>query len=176
MKPITGIRKQMWEKLSEEERSNIPYLLVQQLPAGTRFHYASPKSRGTHYETASHDGSVCQTGDASRAGALAIAGNEGVVYAFMNIKHQQTIGWTLIVVGVGIIILSQKIVFPGLEMLLGIETIVGSENVVRYPDGSYVFTNPGAMMRWIVAVAMVGVAIASGGSWLVFGRRKSGTP
>ena len=79
------------------------------------------------------------------------------------------------VLGVCIMVLSQKIVLPGLEALLGIETIVGRENVVYDPDGSYVFTNPGAMVRWIVSVAVVGVAFACTGGWFLFrgGRPKA---
>jgi hypothetical protein len=62
---------------------------------------------------------------------------------------------------------SNKIVFPGLERLVGIETIVGKENVVYQPDGSYYFTNPGAMMRWIFSVAAVGILIFSIGVWFL---------
>jgi hypothetical protein len=72
-----------------------------------------------------------------------------------------------------IVVLSQKIVFSGLEALLGIETIVGRENVVYEPDGSYMFTNPGAMVRWIVSVAVIGVALACGGSWFLFRCRRT---
>ncbi len=90
----------------------------------------------------------------------------------MSIARKRAFGWSLIVLGVCIVALSQKIVFPGLEALLGIETIVGRKNVVYEPDGSYVFTNPGAMVRWIVSVSVIGLAVAFGGCLLLFrGRR-----
>ena len=77
------------------------------------------------------------------------------------------------VAGVLIILFCEKIVFPGLEMTLGIETLVGSENVVYEPDGSYVFTNPGAMVRWIASVAAVGMGLAGAGGFLLFRQRQS---
>lgn len=91
----------------------------------------------------------------------------------MSITRKRVFGCSLIVLGVCIVVLSQKIVFPGLEALLGIETIVGRENVVYQPDGSYMFTNPGAMVRWIVSVAVIGVALACGGGWLLFRSRRA---
>ena len=90
----------------------------------------------------------------------------------MSITRKRAFGWSLIVVGACIVVLSPKIVFPGLEVLLGIETIVGHENVVYEPDGSYIFTNPGAMVRWIVSVAVIGVALACGGGWFLFRSRR----
>jgi hypothetical protein len=68
-----------------------------------------------------------------------------------------------------VIIMSKWIVFPGLERLLGIETIVGKSNVIYESDGSYYYTNPGAMMKWILSVASIGLAISSSGAWLLFG-------
>jgi hypothetical protein len=67
----------------------------------------------------------------------------------------------LVVVG-----FSNKIVFPGLERLIGIETIVGKDNVVYQPDGSYLFTNPRRMVEWIGAVILLGVLMISFGIWL----------
>ena len=74
-------------------------------------------------------------------------------------------------IGVLVILFSRTIVFPGLEITLGIETIVGRENVSYQPDGSYYFTNPGAMQRWILSVAGIGLAIVALG---VFGIRQAG--
>jgi hypothetical protein len=91
----------------------------------------------------------------------------------MSFTRQRAIGWSLILLGVCIAVLSQKIVFPGLEALLGIETIVGRENVVYQPDGSYVFTNPGAMVRWVVSVAVMGIGLAFGGAWFLFRSRRA---
>jgi len=61
---------------------------------------------------------------------------------------------------------SDKIVFPCLERLIGIEAIVGKENVSYQPDGSYYFTNPKAMMEWTLAVAILGLLIHAIGIWL----------
>jgi hypothetical protein len=66
----------------------------------------------------------------------------------MSIKSKRSIGCTLLAVGICTAVFSYKIVFPGLESLLGIETIVGKKNVVYLADGGYAYTNPGAMLRW----------------------------
>ena len=68
-------------------------------------------------------------------------------------------------------VFSQKIVFPGLESLLGIETIVGKENVVHLPDRGYGYTNPGAMVRWIASVFWFGILLSGAGSVLIFRAR-----
>ena len=88
-------------------------------------------------------------------------------------KPRKLIGWSLIVSGVLILVFSKKIVFPGLEKLVGIETIVGTQNVVYYPNGNYVFTNPGAMIRWIASVAAIGISIALTGVLVLIHRRKN---
>jgi hypothetical protein len=90
----------------------------------------------------------------------------------MKAKQKQVVGWTLISFGLLVVVFSNKIVFPGLERLLGIETIVGSGNVVYQDDGGYLFTNPGAMMRWILSVAAAGVVICASGIWLLFRAQK----
>jgi hypothetical protein len=72
-------------------------------------------------------------------------------------------GTMLIVIGLSIVVFSNKIVFPGLELLVGIETIVGKENVVYLEEGGYIFTNPGAMARWICSVAGIGILICASG-------------
>jgi hypothetical protein len=84
----------------------------------------------------------------------------------------KVLGWTLVVMGVLIVVFSRSIVFPGLELSLGIETIVGSENVSYQPDGSYYYTNPGAMMRWIASVAGVGLLIAALGVFSILKARR----
>jgi len=88
-------------------------------------------------------------------------------------KSPKLIGWLLIVFGILIVIFSNKIVFPGLERIVGIETIVGKQNVVYQPDGSYLFTNPGAMAKWILSVAAIGILILSVGIWLLLRSRKN---
>lgn len=78
-------------------------------------------------------------------------------------KLRKPIGIVLIVSGVLVVIFSHQIVFPGLEKIVGIETIVGKENVSYGPDGSYWYTNPGAMMKWVASVAAIGILIAFSG-------------
>ncbi len=91
----------------------------------------------------------------------------------MKFGRKNALGWALVAIGVLIAALSPQIVFPGLERLLGIETIVGKENVSYFPDGNYVFTNPGAMVRWIMTVAASGLAIAFAGVCVLFKARRS---
>jgi hypothetical protein len=89
----------------------------------------------------------------------------------MKGTRARAIGWGLVLAGLLVVVFSNKIVFPGLERLLGIEAIVGRENVVYQPDGGYSFTNPGAMMRWILLVAAVGVLACASGIWLLLRTR-----
>jgi hypothetical protein len=88
-------------------------------------------------------------------------------------QFSRAVGWTLMCLGLLVVVFSNKIVFPGLERLVGIETIVGRENVVYQPDGGYLFTNPGAMMRWILSVAAVGIVVGASGIWLLLRARRS---
>lgn len=88
-------------------------------------------------------------------------------------KPWKWIGIALVVSGALIVIFSRWIVFPGLERLVGIETIVGQENVIHEPDGSYWYTNPGAMMRWIAAVASIGISIALTGVLVLIHKKKN---
>jgi hypothetical protein len=91
----------------------------------------------------------------------------------MSIAFKRTAGWLLIILGLCIVVMSQKIVFPGLEILLGIETIVGRENVIYHPGGGYMFTNPGAMMRWILSVACFGLLLAGSGGIILYRTRSN---
>ena len=86
----------------------------------------------------------------------------------MSTTRKKAIGWVLVGIGICIAAFSQKIVFPGLESLLGIEAIVGKQNVVYLADGGYAYTNPGAMVRWIASVAGLGVVVAGIGGTLAF--------
>jgi hypothetical protein len=76
-------------------------------------------------------------------------------------RIRRMIGWLCILSGSAIVLCSPKIVFPGLELLLGIEQIVGSQSVWYLPDGSYMYTNPSAAMKWIALVALVGVTLTT---------------
>ena len=89
----------------------------------------------------------------------------------MKTTCSKAVGWLLTLLGVLVVVFSQKIVFPGLERLVGIETIVGKQNVVYQADGGYLFTNPGAMMRWISSVAAIGIVICLSGIWLLYRAR-----
>ena len=84
----------------------------------------------------------------------------------------RVVGWLLVVIGILVVVFSRTIVFPGLERTLGIETIVGRENVSYEPDGSYLFTNPAAMLRWIASVAGVGTLTAEFGVACIFKARR----
>jgi hypothetical protein len=86
--------------------------------------------------------------------------------------RKRLLGWLLISLGMLVAIFSQKIVFPGLERIVGIETIVGKENVVYLPDGGYGYTNPRAMLEWISAVVTVGISTCLVGCWLLLQARK----
>jgi hypothetical protein len=82
------------------------------------------------------------------------------------------VGWILNLLGVLILAFSSKIVFPGLERILGIETIVGKENVVHLSEGGYAYTNPAAIFCWIFLVAAIGAIIAMLGCWFLYRARK----
>jgi hypothetical protein len=90
----------------------------------------------------------------------------------VKIITTKRMGWLLIVVGALLVIFSKWIVFPGLERLVGIETIVGRDNVFYTPDGGYYFTNPGAAIHWILSVAGIGFLILLSGCWLLFRARR----
>jgi hypothetical protein len=93
-----------------------------------------------------------------------------VVKAFNREKRKTKLknifGCFLILVGLLVVAFSNKIVFPGLERLVGIEAIVGKENVVYEPDGGYYFTNPTAMVEWVGSMAIFGLLICFVGIWL----------
>ena len=63
--------------------------------------------------------------------------------------------------GLIIAIFSGKIVSPGLEVLLGIETLVGKTNVIYLDTGGYMYTNPESMIRWIASVAAMGLLMSA---------------
>lgn len=90
----------------------------------------------------------------------------------MNTKRKRIVGGLLVLLGGLIAVFSAKIVFPGLEWLLGIETIVGKESVVYLEGGGYAYTNPGAMIRWICSVAAVGVVLCGIGVWMIVRARR----
>ena len=90
----------------------------------------------------------------------------------MSGRRSQTVkrfGILLVLVGVIIAITSEKIVFPGLELLLGPEVIVGRNNVHWLPGGQgYLMTNPAAMIHWIWGVAAIGLLLICTGVAVIF--------
>jgi hypothetical protein len=76
------------------------------------------------------------------------------------------LGLLLIFGGVMVMAFSPAIVTPGLEGLLGIDTIVGKNNVVHLQGGGYAYTNPSAFARWIASVVAIGISSCIGGLWL----------
>ena len=85
-----------------------------------------------------------------------------------TITTLRLLGWMLVVMGVLIVVFSRSIVFPGLESTLGIETIVGRENVSYQSDGSYYYTNPGATIRWTLSVIGIGLLVLAFGVLIIF--------
>lgn len=81
-------------------------------------------------------------------------------------------GIILMILGGLTAIFSNKIAFPGLESVLGIERMVGKANVVYLDGGGYIFTNPGAMAKWIVGMAVVGLVIFGIGVRMFRGKRR----
>jgi len=90
----------------------------------------------------------------------------------MKVAPKKVTGWFLVLLGATVVVFREPIVFPGLERLVGIETIVGKENVVYPPEGGYGFTNPTAQMYWISSVGAIGVAICAVGIWLLIRANK----
>jgi hypothetical protein len=84
----------------------------------------------------------------------------------MKMTTRNFIGYCLMLVGLLVMAFSKQIAFPCLERVLGIQTMVGKENVVFQPDGSYYFTNPRAVMLWVLAVVTIGLFIHIIGIWL----------
>ncbi len=68
--------------------------------------------------------------------------------------------------GLLVVAFSKQIVFPGLEHLIGVETIAGKNNVVYQPDGSYYFTNPRRIVGWVLSVMVIGALIVAFGIWI----------
>lgn len=58
-------------------------------------------------------------------------------------------------------------ILTGLEILWGIEAIVGSEWVLYLPEGGYIYTNPMASVAWLLRINLMGIALMIGA--LLFG-------
>jgi len=91
----------------------------------------------------------------------------------LKLTLKTAFGCVLVIIGLLVIASSKQIVFPGLERVVGIETIVGKDNVVYQSDGSYYFTNPAAMVHWIDSVKMIGLVVCSIGIWTLIRFKKS---
>lgn len=88
---------------------------------------------------------------------------------------KKTVSLLLIVAGIFTFLFSETIVFSWIERIIGIEAIVGKENVVYLEDGSYLYTNPMAMILWEGSVSFIGLVLAITGIILLIIRRKSKT-
>jgi len=84
----------------------------------------------------------------------------------MKISARFVSGLVLVLMGLLTICFCDKIVFPGLSHLVGVEKIVGENNVVYRPDGSYYFTNPRRMVEWSLSVMVFGVFVIMLGIWI----------
>jgi hypothetical protein len=91
----------------------------------------------------------------------------------MKISVKFASGLILILIGLLTVCFCDKIVYPGLSHLVGIENIVGKDNVVYRPDGSYYFTNPRRMVEWTLSVMVFGIFIIVIGIWISGIRLKS---
>jgi hypothetical protein len=90
----------------------------------------------------------------------------------MKITLLRITGWLLSLIGALIVLCSPKIVFPVLERALGIETIVDRANVIYFTTGGYAYTNPSAVMHWILSVAAIGGTVCAAGIFLLRQSRK----
>jgi hypothetical protein len=75
-------------------------------------------------------------------------------------------GLAIILLGLFAIGFCEEIVVDGLARVVGIEAIVGKENVIYRPDGSYYFTNPRAVVEWSASVLLSGILIVLIGIWI----------
>lgn len=84
----------------------------------------------------------------------------------------KSIGIILIVLGALTIVFSEEILFPYISNIVGIETIVGKDNVIydnpSDPNSSYCFTNPVAMIVWKAGIALCGLILLCFGLAIVF--------
>jgi hypothetical protein len=75
------------------------------------------------------------------------------------------LGAALHITGIAIALFSYFILFGVVEPIIGMEGIVGKENVVREGLG-FVYTNPIAVFLWTAAIALVGLLTNGMGAWL----------
>ena len=68
-------------------------------------------------------------------------------------------GPILRIAGIAVMLFSYFILFLVIEPIIGMEAIVGKENVIREPDGGYLFTNPFAIWFWVGIIVLFGFVI-----------------
>jgi hypothetical protein len=73
---------------------------------------------------------------------------------------------------VSVVVLSPKIVSPGLVCIFGVETIFGRDNIVYRPDGSSYLTRPAAVIGWVWSIAAIGLLVCALGTWLLRSTRR----
>lgn len=69
------------------------------------------------------------------------------------------LGPILRVAGIAIMVFSYFILFLVVEPIVGMEAIVGKENVIREPDGGYLYTNPFAIWFWVAVIILFGFMV-----------------
>jgi hypothetical protein len=84
----------------------------------------------------------------------------------MKARFKFWFGSLVMLTGLLVIAFSNNIVFSGVARLVGIETIIGKDNVVYNADGSYYFTNPRAVVEWVGSAMLLGVLIIVFGAWM----------
>ena len=70
-----------------------------------------------------------------------------------------TLGRVLRIAGIAIMLFSYFILFLVVEPIVGMEALVGKENVIREPNGSYLYTNPFAIWFWVAVVVVFGFLV-----------------
>jgi hypothetical protein len=91
----------------------------------------------------------------------------------MKMTITKIAGWLLVLIGVLVVVFSERIVIPPPKRLAVIQTIIGRQHVVYRPDGSYYPVSFGALCLWIFVVAVIGICICLLGGLLLYLARRS---
>jgi hypothetical protein len=68
-------------------------------------------------------------------------------------------GEAMRVLGIAIILFSYFILFMVVEPIIGMERIVGKENVIRDSTGGFAYTNSISILLWTFTIAFVGLLV-----------------
>jgi hypothetical protein len=91
----------------------------------------------------------------------------------MKMTITKIAGWLLVLIGVLVVVFSERIVIPAPKRLVVIETISGRQHVVYRPDGSHYQVSFNALCLWIFVVAVIGICICLSGGVLLYLARRS---